>query len=356
EEMMIVGGSNFRVIWKWPGARSYDLSYSVLCPKRGSFVLSKTAWEGEDPLRLRNRTRGFGDSELEIAVVPRLLGISRIGQVRARAVSPYPNADPAQTGVATTDFLELRAYAHGDPVKSINWKASARQASSGQNLLVNKYQMEGRRAIWIFLDGAEYMAVGTTLSNPFEQALEAAFSIAQFYLSRGYTLGAYVYNSPGGFLSPDVGQKQLLRLKQMLVSLEPSSTAEPLLAAIERCKHSMFHLQPETVIITRLDAYFARATKEHPSFDSLREGVKRLTSTWGRRRLRRPVWLVSVGGFAFQTRETAIEAQTSDLIRWEVQPLARQLRRVGAAVLQWDPSREAFATVLLRHLHTSKVT
>ena len=118
----------------------------------------------------------------------------------------------------------------------------------------------------------------------------------------------------------------------------------------------MFYLQPEIAIITRLDAYFERPRDNNPSFESIREGIKRLTSIWGSKRLRRPVWVLSVGGFAYQTGESQTELQTSSLIKWEVQPLARQLRRVGASVLTWDPAAENFATVLLRHLRTTKVT
>lgn len=355
DSMSVIEGSNVHVIWKWPGQKTFDLSYEILCPKRGTFVLGNTAWEAEDPLRFRNPTQGTGDGDLELSVVPRFLGVQRIARARSKAVAPFPDADLAKTGVSTTDFMELREYAKGDPVKSINWKATARHSTSTSNLLVNKYQPEGRRAVWLFLDGASYMEVGTTLSNPFEHALEATFSLAEFYISRGYTLGAYVYNSPGGYLSPDVGQKQLHRLKQKLLTLQTSDTEEGLPAAAEWCKHSLLHLQPESIVITRLDAYFARPMAGKPSFQSLLAGVKRLAATKGRGQLRRPVSVFSVGGYAYYSGADALEARTADLVRWETQPLARRLRRSGATVLQWDSSREQFATVLLRHLSAGKV-
>ena len=78
----------------------------------------------------------------------------------------------------------------------------------------------GGKAVWIFLDGADYMDVGTTLTSPIEHAVEAVGTVAHHYLSQGYTLGAYAYNGPRSFLSPDTGRKQFNRLTQQLLALK----------------------------------------------------------------------------------------------------------------------------------------
>ena len=135
----------------------------------------------------------------------------------------------------------------------INWKSSARSAGSANPLLVNKYDPEGRKSIWIFLDGADYMEVGTTLSALIDNAVEAAGSIAQYYLARGYTLGAYVYNSNADILTPELGQKQFRRLTNMLTGFEAGPANQNLLQAVEWCKGFLVRLKPEVFIITRLE-------------------------------------------------------------------------------------------------------
>ncbi len=273
DEMQVEEGNNFHAIWKWPGRKSYDLSYRILCPKRGRFALDETAWEAEAPMRLGRRSQGTGGSTLEIAVVPRVQDVRRIKPVRARAVSSHPGVGLARIGVSTTDFIELRPYSPGDPVKNVNWKASARHSGSRNPLLVNNYEPEARRAVWLFLDGASYMEVGTTLSNTMEHAVEVASILAQFYVSRGYTLGAYVYNSPGGFLPPDAGQKQFHRLTQLLLNLQAGSFRQDLSTAVEWCKSFLFRLQPQVFVITRLDAHYYRPGPGRASFEGLLDGV-----------------------------------------------------------------------------------
>ena len=213
-EAEVVSGNNLRVIWKRPGAKTYDLSYRISWPKRGVYTLGETAWEAEAPLGLHRRVHGSAGPSMEISVVPRTQAIRRINQIRGRAHSRNPWEDVAIVGISSTDFTELRPYTPGDPMRWINWKASARSSGSANPLLVNQYEPEGRKAVWIFLDGADYMDVGSTLSALIDQAVEAASSIAQYYLTRGYTLGAYIYNSQSDILTPEVGQKQFRRLTQ----------------------------------------------------------------------------------------------------------------------------------------------
>ena len=93
--------------------------------------------------------------------------------------------DLAHTGASTDEFKEIRQYQPGDSFKRINWKASARMATLGNLPLVNELEPETRRAVWIFLDVANHMDVGVPLANPLESTVEAAGTLAQYYLSRG---------------------------------------------------------------------------------------------------------------------------------------------------------------------------
>ena len=354
DEMQVERGNNYQVVWKWPGRRIYDVTYTLRCPKRGEFALRETEWNAESPAFRMGRHQGTGGGEQHVAIVPRLVGVQRLANARAKAVSLYPNADPSKIGIATTNFQELRPYQPGDPVRSINWKASARSGRS-DSLLVNKYETEGRRAVWLFLDGASYMEVGTTIANPLEQALEAASAIGHFYLSRGYTLGAYVYNNTAGFLSPDMGHKQFRRLSQKLLTVRAEPDFRGLRPAVEWSRHYLARLQPQTIVLTRLDAHFANPEEGEGSWGALLEGTKKLASMGGNMRLRAPVWLVNVGGHAYLDRGERFEPSASEMLQWETAPMGRELRRAGVSLLDWNPIREPFAMALHRHLRLSRM-
>ena len=340
EEVDVVSGNNFRVVWKWPGGKGFDLSYRISCPKRGVFTLETTTWDSEAPMGLPRLNHGVVGPPLKLSVVPRTQAIRRVNEVRGRAHDRIPMEDIAIAGVSTTDFTELRPYAAGDPMRSINWKASARSSGSSNPLLVNRYEPEGRKAVWLFLDGADYMDVGPVLSSLMDHAVEAAGSIAQYYLSRGYTLGAYVYNSPGKILTPEMGQKQFRRLTDVLTNLKPGGPGEDLLQAVEWCKSFLFRLQPEVFTITRLDVQYPRQGEAGPSLDGFNAGIKRLVSLRPHSRRLNRVRVVHLEPQSYHRPSNPLEARAQDLMRWEVQPVYASLRRAGASVLPWDPGQE----------------
>ena len=353
-EAEVIGGNNLRAIWKRPGARTYDLSYRISWPKRGVYTLEETAWEAEAPLGLHQRIHGSAGPSLEISVVPRTQAIRKVNEIRGRAHSRNPWEDVALVGVSSTDFTELRPYTPGDPMRWINWKASARSSGSADPLLVNQYEPEGRKAVWIFLDGADYMDVGSTLSALADQAAEAAGSIAQYYLTRGYTLGAYIYNSQSDILTPEVGQKQFRRLTNMLTRLKPGQAEQDLLQAVESCKGFLFRLQPEVYAVTRLDVHYPRGGSESPHPDGFVAGIRRLVSLRPSSRRTNQVRVVHLESQGYQKPQTSMEAHALELMRWEVQPMYEAIRRSGASVLRWDPLQQDFASAFLRYINTGR--
>ena len=350
-EMEVVEGNNFRAVWKWPGPKTYDLSYEFLCPKRGLYELGETLWDTEGALGLQRRNRGTAGETQEFSVVPRIQAVRRVKEVRARAHTRFFRTDVATQGPSTTDFKDLRPYSPGDPMRIVNWKASARNSYSANPLLVNQYEAEGRKAIWIFLDGAEYMEVGTTLSSLIDHAVEAAGSIAQYYLSQGYTLGAYIYNTPNDILTPDLGRKQFKRLTDMLTTLQPGPARQDLSAAVEWCKSFLYRLQPEVYAITRLDVHYPRDGNQAQSIDGFVAGIKRLVALRSRTRRLNPVRVVHVEAAGVRQGEAALEARTQDLMRWEARQLYKPIREVGASVVSWDPAEQDFTTTLMQHIY-----
>ena len=354
-ETQIVSGNNLRVIWHWPGSKAYDLSYRIQCPKRGVFTLRETEWESEAALGLNQRKQGTAGPAVEISVVPRNQTIRRVNDVRGRAHSRRPGEDVAVAGISTTDFMELRPYNPGDPMRSINWKASARNSGSVNPLLVNQYEPEGRRAVWLFLDGADYMEVGPALYPMIDYATEASGAVAQYYLTRGYTLGAYIYNTNSDILTPELGHKQFQRLTDMLTRLEPGTSEQNLEGAVETCKSFLFRLRPEVYIITRLDVHYSRWAAGSPDQDSFFRGIRRLVSMRQGHRRSNHIRVVHLESGGFQGTDTQLAEQALGLMQREVEPLCERLRRSGVSVMRWDPVNEDFAAVLMRGFYAPRI-
>ena len=353
-EIEVAGGNNLRVVWKWPGVMATDLSYQVRFPKRGEYTFPETTWESRAPFGTGRGRSGAAGATVAVVVAPRIRGITRLNEVRATTKKSLYQDDIAQAGVSSNEFRQLRPYLPGDPIKSINWKASAR-GSTGDNMpLVNELEPEGKKAVWIFLDIANYMDVGTPLSNPMENTIEAAGSLAQFYLSQGSTLGAYAYNSSGSggeLLSPDSGQKQFRRLTQLLAGLKPGLPQHDLLKSVEWCKSFLLRLQPEVFIITRVDIHYPRPGEPTESLDRFTAAINRLAALRARSRRRGRVRVVHVSPREVYA-DSSLAMPGANLAQWETRPLAASLRKSGAAVMEWVPAREHFITVLVRHMDT----
>ena len=288
-----------------------------------------------------------------ISVVPRIRGITRLNEVRATTTQTRYQGDLARTGISNSEFRELRPYAPGDPIKLINWKASSRSARSDNLPLVNELEPEGRRAVWIFMDSARYMDVGTPLDNPMENTVEAAGSLAQFYLSRGSTMGAYAYNTSGvggELLSPDSGQKQFLRLTRMLTVLQSGPARHDLLQAIEWCKGFILRLQPEIYIITRLDVYYPRPGEGREPLERFTSAIRRLSAFRSRSRRSGLVRVVHVSPKESNPNPDSPFGNV-DMAQWESRSLAADLRRSGAGVVEWNPDKEDFIAALVRHMN-----
>ena len=347
------------MVWRWWGRKTADLSYQLQFPKRGTFILEGTGWESQAPDRFginRGASQGSkrvdGGPSFEVStpppVVPRIRSVTRLNEVRAVRKNIRYQDYLSKTGATTGEFREVRPYQPGDPIKWINWKASARASRADNLLLVNEPEQETQKAVWIFLDMADYMDVGSPLSNPLENTVEASGTLAQYYLSRGSTLGAYAYNSYGGvgeLLPPESRMSQFNRLVKMLVELKPGPPEQDLLQSVERCKSFLFRLRPDVFIITRLDALYSMPGEAAGSFERFKTAVRRLISLRSQSRQFGSVRVVHV-----DPQETPSESQGLGLAKWEAQVVARDLRESGADVIEWEPAREEFMSVLVRHI------
>jgi len=342
-EFELVAGNNLKIIWKGWGAKTGFLTYKIRCPKRGKYVLRQIQCESRHFLGLIQTTSGaVQGTSIELVVKPKILNMRRIRSMRGIATTPFPVIDIAKMGVTTTDFRQIRDYVYGDPVKTINWKATAKQARKGTIWpLVNEYEFEGRKSVWIFLDASFYMEIGSNIENAFEYSVEATCGVAYYYLDRGYRLGMYIYHDGNRLFYPDSGKKQFNRLFRELIELKASKHGEDLTQAIDRCKSYILGYSPLCVIVTRL---------EKQSSNSLISGVKKIVLLRGRLRRKLPLMVISVTGYKIIPGMSEYEENAANLLQLETRPMVRTLRALGSSVLEWDPRRESFATALLRQV------
>ncbi len=242
EHFELIDGSN-AVSTFVMGSNIFRIRYKARPMRRGKYELRKVRLEIVHPFMTWKK----GDAvevDLELDVMQKLRRLTKVETVRGIARSPTPDVDVSKIGVPGTDFREIRDYVPGDPMRFVNWKATARRGK----LMVNQYEVEGKKAVWIFLDANEYMTYGKSVRNYLECGIEISNALAYYFTSRGHKVGLTIAGN-GVMLYPDVGKRQLKRISEELMRLEAGK--ENLERAFENCKKLIAIYKPLVILITR---------------------------------------------------------------------------------------------------------
>jgi uncharacterized protein (DUF58 family) len=334
-------GNNFSVFWKGWHVKTFTFSCKICCTKRGSYNLPPVKWESNQVLRLTETLEGDSGKSIEIQVRPKILNVRRVRNLTSIAAVPYPVNDIARIGVATTDFREIRNYVYGDPIKNINWKATARNSNQQSWPLVNEFEVEGKKAVWLFLDTSRELMIGTNIKNSFEYCLEATNAITFFYIEHGYRIGMYIFNGRDQLFYPDAGKKQFLKISQELLDVKPGEQSGEFPTAIEKCRQYILGYNPLNIIVTKLDS---------PHADTIITGVKKLRQMLGTRRRKLPVMVINIAGYNLISKREEYDKNACLLMQLKTHPRIHELHQIGASVLDWNPSKESFAIALLKHV------
>ena len=379
-------GTNFKLLWKGPRERKATITYRATCAKRGRYELESVSWEARHPLQISGNRLGEAPAPRTYIVQPKPLFVKRLREKKAITRIPMPMEARIKWGFPTTDFMEVRDYKPGDPYRSINWKVTARRLSANPSAYqVNEYEKEGKKVVWIFLDTASHMGLGTTVKSTLEYAVMATLGFTDFYLSRECQVGLSIYDydahewegaymptavSPGldavlsvvdqieapidlkeiesdvsiprhplsRVLFPDLGKKQKFRIMREMLNVDIRYGRESLKEAIHSCRGHILGTLPLFIIITMIDAQKTRG---------LLEGIRELYKyTGGLRRLPNII-VFNVQGYNVAA-QTDKEQMAADLLQYRNRPVYATLRAMGATVVNWNPHGQSFAEALIK--------
>ena len=112
------------------------------------------------------------------------------------------------------EFADLRLFAPGDRVRSINWRASARR----DELVVNERHPERNADVILFLDTfADARAGGR---STLDLAVRATATLAARYLERRDRVGLVSFGGVLRWLTPGMGSTQQYRIVDALLESE----------------------------------------------------------------------------------------------------------------------------------------
>ena len=250
DAFLMAEGTNFTAAWLPEGGRA-RVRYRLRAPRRGAHEIGALSATAFDPLFLQTANVSATEATSELVAHPRQPSLPRIRTGAAWGRTHLPGGDKATRGILTNDFRELRPYARGDPLKSVNWKATARQSREELSLIVNDYEVEGKKVVWLFADASAYTVGGTTLENAFDEIAAATLSVAGHYLDLGHRVGLTLWGSGAPrILYADSGDLQERRIAAALATAEPGEPGEGIHAAVEATKGFLSREKPLLFVFT----------------------------------------------------------------------------------------------------------
>ncbi|GHJ19696.1 MULTISPECIES: DUF58 domain-containing protein [Streptomyces] len=184
-----------------PGGRR-EVSYRVRSDMRGRYPLGPLQLRLTDPFGMCELTSSFSTYDTLTVVPPtetlpagRTAGeTSGLGEGRSRA--------PALAG---DDDVIPRGYRHGDDLRRVHWRSTARYGE----LMVRREEQPQQPRCTVLLDTRRTAYPGAGPDSPFEWAVAGAASVCLHLLERGYSVrlltdtGAAAPGPDGGGFSAD---------------------------------------------------------------------------------------------------------------------------------------------------------
>jgi len=187
-----------------------DLELVLECRRWGAFTLGPALLRATDRLGFHRWESTVGGLEA-LRVYPSVETLHTL--VPPLETQVYVGNQRSRERSEGIEFADLREWAPGDRLRSINWRASARRNA----LWVNQQHPERNTDVILFLDAFTDVRSGTR--GTFDATVRAATSLAHRYLQRKDRVGVVSFGGYLSWLLPSSGTRQLYRLVDSLLEM-----------------------------------------------------------------------------------------------------------------------------------------
>ena len=218
EGLIVVEGEN-SLLSKLSSGESVELTYAVSGP-RGFYHFRGVQISSSDTLQVRLKTARLETDE-RLFIQPEPMRLNRL-EIRPRRTRVYSGYIPARTGGSGVEFFGVREYQQGDPLRWVNWRASARHH---QKFFINEFEQERVADVGLILDTRQRSEiVAESGESLFEFSVQAASALAETFLKDGNRVGLLMYGTLLDWTLPDYGKVQRERIMQRLATVRPGES------------------------------------------------------------------------------------------------------------------------------------
>jgi uncharacterized protein (DUF58 family) len=217
--LRVIDGKTRALVTLPPGG-VVDLHYTVQ-GKRGAYLFQDIDVLASEQLGLYRR-------KIRLVAPRYLLILPDVWRLRTVAIRPlrtriFSGPVPARQGGTGVSFFSVRNYQTGDPLRRVNWKATARH---DQDFYSNDFEQERVADVGLILDSRQQSDLQVQLPGVqkgsekyyslFEYAVCATAALADVFLRDGNRVGLLIYGRGREMTFPGYGKQQRVRILQAL--------------------------------------------------------------------------------------------------------------------------------------------
>jgi uncharacterized protein (DUF58 family) len=203
-----------------PAGRATAPSYEITPPRRGLFRIGPFYLYGGDPFGFYKCWRKF-DEYTQVTVLPH--------PVTLNYRNPSSTSNLAQDELETvplsgesTEFLGVREYATGDPMKRIHWPSTARLG----RLVSRQFERNVASAVSSLLLADSHMLRGGLVDNPLEASITMIASLANATCTERFNFSSLVVSGSEYDYHSGSGSKFYQELAVSLAQLKGGGQAD----------------------------------------------------------------------------------------------------------------------------------
>ena len=188
-----------------------ELELSIVAARWGGHVIGPVYLRASDPLGLLTWEL-TADRRPELRTYPREDVLRRV--IAPAETQVFTGNEVARTKGEGIEFADMRPWTSGDPLKRVNWRASARRDA----LWVNESHPERNTDVILFVDSFAEARRGR--EGTLDLAVRATATLADAYIRRRDRVGLIGFGGILRWLVPGTGVIQLYRIIDALLDTE----------------------------------------------------------------------------------------------------------------------------------------
>jgi uncharacterized protein (DUF58 family) len=188
-----------------------ELELTARAERWGAHQLGPVYLRARDPFGLLV-AEGMLSRTPEIRVYPREDTLRRILQPRETQV--FSGSEVARHKGEGIEFADMRPWAPGDPLKRVNWRATARRG----DVWVNECHPERNTDVILFVDS--FAEARGEDAGTLDLAVRATAALAHSYIGRRDRVGLISFGGILRWLEPGMGTVQLYRIVDALLDTQ----------------------------------------------------------------------------------------------------------------------------------------